>query len=84
MEISGPKINNFVNLDSELLETGTSTKVKQTDNVLPIGVEVKKFSTNNEYGSPFIIYLFTKYLKMKIRNQLYTNMLYLYKKQRQN
>lgn len=48
MEISGPKINNFVNLDSELLETGTSTKVKQTDNVLPIGVEVKKFSTNNE------------------------------------
>ncbi|MFY9225462.1 MAG: transglycosylase SLT domain-containing protein [Blastocatellia bacterium] len=48
MEISGPKINNFVNLDSELLETGTSTKAKQTDNVLPIGVEVKKFSTNNE------------------------------------
>lgn len=53
MEISGPKINNFVNLDSELLETGTSTKANQTENVLPIGVEVKKFSPNGEGKNKF-------------------------------
>ena len=53
MEISGPKINNFINLDSELLETGTSTKANQTENVLPIGVEVKKFSPNGEGKNKF-------------------------------
>jgi hypothetical protein len=53
MEISGPKINNFVNLDSELLETGTSAKANQPENVLPIGVEVKKFSPNGEGKNKF-------------------------------